>query len=145
MSAPVLLILRLALAATLYAFLGWGLWVLWGDLRRSAHSLAIPLAPTLSLIREQAGEQLVERFTIVEVIIGRDPACDLQVQDKTISARHARLSYHHGQWWVEDLRSRNGSFLNQEQVVEPLVVAPGDQLRLGQVVFQVEIEEAKAG
>ncbi|MBN1145708.1 MAG: FHA domain-containing protein [Anaerolineales bacterium] len=144
MSAPVLLILRLALTAALYAFLAWGLWVLWSDLRRSSRSLAAPQAPPLSLARGEAGEQPAGRFTSAEVIAGRDPACDLQVQDKTISARHARLSYHHGQWWVEDLRSRNGTFLNQEKVVEPLVMAAGDQLRLGQVVFLVEIGESKS-
>jgi len=141
MSAPILLVLRLALAGALYAFLGWGLWLLWQDLRRSTVSLAAPQAPALSLVRQDQADESIHRFTVPEVIVGRDPASALHVEDKTISAQHARLSYHHGQWWLEDLRSRNGTFLNQEAADEPLVVASGDQLRLGQVVFLIKIDE----
>ena len=76
--------------------------------------------------------------------MGRDPASDLYIEDKTISARHAKLSYHHGQWWVEDLRSTNGTFLNDEPVQEPLVLASGDRLRFGQVQWQVQAERQAA-
>jgi pSer/pThr/pTyr-binding forkhead associated (FHA) protein len=134
----VLLILRLLLALALYAFLGWALWLLWRDLRSQPQRPSAAAAPlTLTLAGDEAAPAM--RFTRPEVLIGRQPDCDCRLDDKTISARHARLSFHHGQWWVEDLNSKNGTFLNQQRLSEPLVLASGDELRCGQVLLQIHI------
>lgn len=142
MSGPLLLALRIALAAALYAFLGLALWLIWRDLRRESRRPAQPGVPVLVLVRRDleadAGPAL--RFADPEVIVGRDPTCGLQLDDKTISARHSRLAFHHGQWWVEDLRSTNGTYLNLEAIGEPVVIAAGDCLRCGEVEFDVRIE-----
>jgi pSer/pThr/pTyr-binding forkhead associated (FHA) protein len=137
LSGPILLILRIALSAALYGFLGWAFYTLWKDLQRQARSVALPQVPPLTLIHDLGGDQKQLRFAIPEITIGRDPACDLHIEDKTISAKHARLSFHHSQWWVEDLRSTNGTYLNQEPVTEPLVLTAGDQLRCGQMVLEI--------
>lgn len=142
MSGTILLVLRLVLAVSLYAFLALGLYILWQDLRGKTRVLGARQYPTLVLSRAgEAEEQKQYRFTNAEVMVGRDPLSDLHLADRTISAQHARLSFHHGQWWVEDLRSTNGTFLNGEVVDEPLVITSGDQLRCGQVSFQVNIGE----
>ena len=49
-------------------------------------------------------------------MIGRDTHCDLSVMDEALSAHHARITFHHGQWWLEDLNSTNGTFLNREKL-----------------------------
>ncbi len=89
---------------------------------------------------EAEGEPQLIRFSRPEVSVGRQPGSDLHLEDSAISARHARLTYHHGQWWVEDLHSRNGTFLNDERISASLVLATGDELRFGGQAFQVEIE-----
>lgn len=140
MSGLILLALRLALVVALYAFLGWALWVLWQEMRRKS----IPPVEdhlVITLVAQTSGEARAHHFRGLQVLIGRDLACDLRLEDKTISARHARLSYRLNQWWVEDLRSRNGTFLNQVQVDDPLVVATGDHLRVGGLVFEILLEE----
>lgn len=139
MSGTIILILRLLIIVALYAFLAWGLYLLWQDLRRQGQVLGTHSAPSLAL----AQDATVYRFTRPEVIIGRDPVCDLHLPDRTISAQHTRLAHHHGQWWVEDLHSTNGTFLNGEPVSEPLVIASADELRCGQVVFQIQIGNAE--
>ena len=146
MSATILLILRLALTTVLYAFLGWALWVLWQDLRRRSADLASQQTPPLILRMAQEDGEQVFRFTggierRSEVFIGRDPACECRIEDKSISARHAVLSYHHGQWWVEDLGSKNGTFLNDVTVSGAVVLTTGDQLRCGACSFSVAIGE----
>jgi pSer/pThr/pTyr-binding forkhead associated (FHA) protein len=73
------------------------------------------------------------------VILGRDAACDYPIDDQTISSKHAQLSFHHQQWWLEDLRSTNGTYLNDETVTSPVVVTNGDRLRLGHLGVKVEI------
>jgi pSer/pThr/pTyr-binding forkhead associated (FHA) protein len=144
MSGILLLILRLALALALYTFLGWALLLLWRDLKRQGELLAIRQAPPITL-QCQAGSSLqTYHYAIPQIAIGRDPINDCCLDDVTVSANHARLSHHHGQWWIEDLGSTNGTFLNQESVTMPLVVAHGDQLRCGQVALEVLIGESQA-
>jgi pSer/pThr/pTyr-binding forkhead associated (FHA) protein len=46
--------------------------------------------------------------------------------------------YHGGQWWIEDLASRNGTELNGIPVDEPLVVSYGDTIQLGRVATRLE-------
>ena len=141
MSGPILLILRIVSALVLYSFLAYALWILWRDLRRQGELLTAPKCPPLSLILQSGVEPISFHFTSSEVTVGRDPGCDCHLDDHTVSAQHARLNYHHNQWWVQDLQSRNGTFLNQDPVSEPLVIVSGDQIRCGQAVFQVLIGE----
>jgi pSer/pThr/pTyr-binding forkhead associated (FHA) protein len=141
MSGPVLLVLRIAIAVALYAFLGWGLWLLWRDLRRLSRALGTPVNPALVLSMPGGDQPTMYRFTSPEVTIGRDPTCECRLDAPAISARHARLSFHHAQWWLEDLHSRNGTFLNDEPVRSQVVVTSGDSLRCGSLVFVIEISE----
>jgi hypothetical protein len=139
MSGPILLLLRLMLVIALYSFLGWALLTLWRDLKRQGELLSSRQAPALTLLRRAGADFESLHFTIPDVSIGRAPTSDLALEDKTVSATHARLSFHHGQWWVEDLNSRNGTFLNDEPVSQPLVITSGDELRCGQVALTIGI------
>ena len=139
MSAVIVLIIRIALAGVLYLFLGWALWVLWRDLRASGGlkpTRRVPVEPIE--LREMDSGQLYS-FVKSQVSLGRDPASELYIQNEAISARHALLSYHHGQWWVQDLGSKNGTFLNQHPVEEPLALADGDELQFGELVYEVKL------
>ncbi len=138
MSGVILLALRFAATALLYGFLAWALWLLWQDVRKRSRALAEANVPPLLLIPPAEIGQ-ARRLTQPDVVIGRDPACECTIDDPTISARHARLSYHHGQWWIEDLHSRNGTMLNQQVVNEMVVLTSGDILQFGRVVFQVKL------
>lgn len=140
LSASALLVLRILLALALYGFLGLALGLTWKSLRTASQRLATPQYPRIAL--RPAGLETEPNFINLQmVLVGRDPASDLHLDDPTISARHARISFHHGQWWLEDLRSRNGTLLNQEPVIEPVVITDGDYLRCGQVEFTVFIEK----
>lgn len=140
-SGFILLIIRLALALALYGFLGWAIFTLWRDLQRQGLLIAARQVPPVTLVQQPADGAPPRWFSIPEVTIGRDPANDCFLDDKTVSSTHARLTFHHRQWWVEDLGSTNGTFLNQEPVTTPLVVISGDELRCGQVEMTILIEE----
>jgi pSer/pThr/pTyr-binding forkhead associated (FHA) protein len=70
------------------------------------------------------------------VQIGRSDACQIKVDDTYASAFHARLFQRDGAWFVEDLGSTNGTYLNQRKVTSPAEVFAGDQIRIGKAVLE---------
>lgn len=140
MSGILLLFLRLLMAVLLYGFFGLGLYLLWRDMRRQSVLLAARQYPPLSL--RMAGEQHARAFKQPELFLGRGRTCDFIVDDPTVSLQHARLVFRQGQWWLEDLASTNGTFLNSEQVQGSVLVASEDEIRLGQVSLELWLPEA---
>jgi len=141
-SGIVFVILRISLSLVLYAFLGWALWFLWRDLKdRSKQTWVSTFPPIVLLPVEGLAPEPLE-FSQAEISIGRDPACRLVLDDQSVSAQHARLNFRMGQWWIEDLGSRNGTFLNQELLRSPVVVTDGDRIRIGGVSFVVSLAVA---
>jgi pSer/pThr/pTyr-binding forkhead associated (FHA) protein len=139
----VVLILRLLLAAALYVFLGLAIWYIWSQLKQTTDRIASGQVPSIRLATEDAGSAAVERtFSRAEVIIGRDPRADIALKDGSASSRHAHLSFHHGQWWVVDLGSKNGTKLNRLPIAGPTVLADGDEIRCGQSRVHVHLVEA---
>ncbi len=63
-------------------------------------------------------------------VVGRSRACDIRLEDDTVSARHARIACRGGRWTVTDLGSTNGTRLNGDPV-EHALLRPGDTLHLG--------------
>jgi pSer/pThr/pTyr-binding forkhead associated (FHA) protein len=141
MSAFLFLALRFLLVAILYLFAGWAIFVLWQDLRRQGQQLVHRRIPVLELtFQPPASLPESRRFCQTEVIIGRNVGCDCPVLDETVSARHARLSYHHNHWWLEDLGSTNGTLLNQQRLEMPTVIISGDRFTCGKTSFVIRIE-----
>lgn len=141
MSGIVFLILRTALTIALYAFLGWVIWFLWRDLKYQQDLSSKQQIDPLKVLVENGDVLRGETFSIEEITIGRDPSCECVINSKTISSHHARLSYHQGQWWVEDLGSTNGTLLNQEPVTNPAVVTPGDLIQCGKATITIQKPE----
>lgn len=138
-SEVIILFLRILLTGVLYVFLGGALWLIWQNLRLTSRQTSQVRPPELSLA-QQLQPEAVRRFQVSEVLLGRDPGCDFPLDDVTVSQRHARLSFHHGQWWVEDLGSKNGTFVNGQPVSQAQVVVSGDELQLGQVRLLVQLD-----
>jgi predicted component of type VI protein secretion system len=70
--------------------------------------------------------------------IGRNADCDVSIDDETLSRRHAVVHIAWNGVVVEDLGSRNGTFVNDERVHGRAPIKPGDTLVLGKVRFAVE-------
>ena len=63
-------------------------------------------------------------------LIGRVSDSDLVVKDRFLSRQHARLRRQGNQFWIEDLGSANGTWVNDRRVEEPTEIHPGDEIRL---------------
>lgn len=51
-----------------------------------------------------------------EYLVGRDPSCDIVILDPYISRTHAKIFYRDGRWYLEDLGSRNGTYIDGEDI-----------------------------
>ncbi len=137
MNPILLLIIRILLASALYLFIGWVVYTIWIDLNRkdtNPEQVGVP-AITLKFIDQQS--EKIEFFTRPIITIGREPTCDCIIFDKAVSAKQARLSFHHNQWWIEDLDSTNGTFINQDKVTT--VIMSDDRITCGGTVITVLI------
>jgi hypothetical protein len=70
-----------------------------------------------------------------ETILGREPGMPGTVDDGSVSRRHARLSWDGVRATLEDLGSKNGTFLRGARISGPVVLEDGDEVRLGLVSF----------
>jgi pSer/pThr/pTyr-binding forkhead associated (FHA) protein len=69
--------------------------------------------------------------------IGRAEACAIRLDDTYVSQMHARLYGQDGAWYVEDLGSTNGTFLNDRRVEQPVEVHAGDIVKVGKTVLEL--------
>jgi pSer/pThr/pTyr-binding forkhead associated (FHA) protein len=78
-----------------------------------------------------------------EVVVGREDA-GLTIEDEEISRRHAVIRPGNDGIEIEDLGSRNGTFVNGVRIESTTQLAGGDTVKLGQSVFEVESARAAA-
>jgi len=139
MTAIVALGLRVLLTGALYIFLGWILYTLWQEIKQQGTILVSQKHSGIQIeVKKSDGKQKYH-FWQTELTIGRNHNCDISLTDDSLSAIHARIAYHHTQWWLEDLNSKNGTFLNQSQVSVPTVIITDDQFKCGNTFFTVRI------
>jgi hypothetical protein len=67
--------------------------------------------------------------------IGRDVSNQLNLPNPLISRSHAQLFQIGADWYISDNHSRNGTFVNDQRIQQPLPLRPGDQIRLGRQVL----------
>jgi len=93
----------------------------------------------MALIRVLSGNQSGQTITLSSgrvVVVGRHPGCDIRVTDDTVSRRHARIVAETDGCFVEDLGSRNGTFLNGRPVSSPARLCHLDRIN----VFNTTVE-----
>ena len=70
-------------------------------------------------------------LTDTEVVIGRSPYCTLILDQGSVSRIHAALKRLGDVVEIADLGSTHGTFINGHRIVEPVLVMPGDEIRIG--------------
>ena len=85
------------------------------------------------------------RIAVPEFVIGRGEQAHLRPSSELISRMHCSIKIDGGQVTVEDLGSRNGTFINERQLPGPQVVKVGDVLRVGRLQFEILIDHVQAG
>ncbi|MHB2022942.1 MAG: FHA domain-containing protein FhaB/FipA [Mycobacteriales bacterium] len=151
MQALVLLLLKLGFLAALWLFVLMTVLAVRRDLagrpvaaRQAQIPITAPSARRPKKGRGTARELLVTegplagtRITLsnAPVTIGRADDSTLVLSDDYVSSRHARLVPQDGSWFVEDVGSTNGTYLDRRKVTGPTPVPLGAQIRVGKTVL----------
>ena len=155
MPEPLLKLLELCLLALLWLFFLRVLRAVWTEVRGPAAIVAKPSGGNGGGRRTPArgGKRGSPRLVVVdpkerkgrayalaeEQTVGRAAGCQISLDDTYVSQLHARIFSKDGQWFVEDLGSTNGTYLNTKRVTSPLAVKRGDQIKIGAVVMEAEV------
>jgi hypothetical protein len=140
----VMLLLRALLALLLYGFLAALFWMLWQDVRATAGRAAARtrrLGRLLVLESALPGLPAGTEFPLLPITsLGRAATNTATLPDDTTSLEHALLHLRDGQWWLEDLGSRNGTRLNDVGIQAPAPIMAGDVIGVGRVMLKFEID-----
>ena len=145
MDAAVLAIwvLRLLFLGALYAFLWMVVRALIRDLRSASREPMRELG-RLVVVASPSGEPAPGATFALDAItsLGRDVNNSIVLDDEFASASHAVLTYRGRAWYVEDVGSTNGTFVNGSQVDGLAPIAFGDEIQIGQA--RLRLERARA-
>ena len=85
------------------------------------------------------GPEIGRRIELVnrQYIVGRDSDAELVVSRSSVSRQHARLyAAADGNWWVADMNSTNGTFVNEVRALGPTQLNDSDQVRFGDAIYK---------
>jgi pSer/pThr/pTyr-binding forkhead associated (FHA) protein len=91
---------------------------------------------SVAIIGDGGGKLDTVRLT-GQVQVGRADACQIKLDDTYVSTFHARIFNRDGAWFVEDLGSTNGTFLNQRKVSGASELRAGDRVKVGRTTLEL--------
>ena len=91
-------------------------------------------------LRVVQGDDLDRQYKLAdgEVVVGRDPSCQIVIPDDSVSRRHARLLVRNDTCLIEDLQSRNGTFVNGQKTEGRRRLANRDRVEIGVTAFEYQ-------
>ncbi len=135
------LVLRLAFAALLYLFLWQVARITMRDLRQSALQPQRRRATRAKLILIDPAQSNLEpgaSFSInAKTTIGRHSDCSIAIDEPTLSAVHARFETRDSAWYVIDMDSTNGTFVNGRLLKGSVYIESDDVVQFGRMKFQL--------
>jgi len=135
----VLWAVRLLFLGLIYVFLARVIRALLRDLRAAARE-PVDRPGRLVVLESPSGEPPAGHSFGLDVItpLGRDVNNAIVIDDPFASAEHAVLTFRGRSWYIEDLDSKNGSYVNGRPVDGVAALGFGDELQIGQVRMRLE-------
>lgn len=140
------IVLQYTFLALLYYFLFRVTKMIYADLRNSTGNKVSESAPSSSqpvakiIIIKPIGADIEETiFNLGEnTSIGRSEHNDIVVTGSFVSHEHACITYYKNQYYLSDLGSTNGTYLNDEKILAEVPLKDGDVIQIGSVTFKFE-------
>lgn len=151
MPEPLLTILKFCFLAIVYLFFMRVLRAVWAEVRGPV-AAAVPVTPARATRSTFGGHRPPGQLKVLEpaerrgrtyelgdeLTVGRAGGCQVSLADDSyVSQLHARVFRRDGQFYVEDLGSTNGTYVNRKKVTAPIVIRKGDRLQIGKTVLEL--------
>ncbi len=94
--------------------------------------------PTSLVVRSPDGKNLGDHPLAELLEVGRSATCSIRLDDAYVSHVHAKLYGRNGAWFVEDMGSTNGTYLNDRKVTSAVEVHAGDRIRIGKTILELK-------
>ncbi len=151
MPEPLLVVLNVCLLILLYLFFARVLRAVWIEMKEPALAAASSRSgskrqaakpnpkprktprsqPSRLVVASPEAHAGLEFALADEMTIGRAPGCTIVIDDAYVSSLHTRVNRRQDAWYVEDLGSKNGTFVNGRELSAPKAVRVGDHLSIG--------------
>ena len=153
---PVAVALKFGFLVVLYLFLLWGAWSATRDIagrgrippqetgrgargsRGTAPAVRAGRSPRLEVVAAMGFEPGTILEIHEEATLGRAPTADVRIEDPFASSAHARIFARGDSMYIEDLRSTNGTYLNERQLTRPEQLQPSDTIRIGETEYRYQ-------
>jgi hypothetical protein len=155
-SDPVAVALKFGFLAVLYLFLFWVARSALKELRSTASPA--PEATGFYAVDDRPAKATSDAWLVAQhgggldsgarfdlfggVSIGRSSEADVRIEDRYASQIHVRIFSQGGSYYVEDMNSTNGTFLNGSQLEGAATLQHLDRIQIGDTEFRFELEEA---
>ena len=150
MPEALLTVLKFCFLALLWLFFVRVLWAVWAEVnapapapagappRAAPAGRAAPVESTQLKVVEPAERRGTTYQLGDEVTVGRATGCQVALTDDSYASQlHARIFCRDGRYWLEDLGSTNGTYLNAKAVTAPVSLRRGDRVQVGRTVLEV--------
>lgn len=98
-----------------------------------------------NLVILQAGAATPFELVDTETTLGRHPDCVIQLESNMVSRRHAQVIKDGNEYFVEDIGSGNGTFVNGQKIEARTRLNDNDRIKLGPILLRFELKSATAG
>jgi pSer/pThr/pTyr-binding forkhead associated (FHA) protein len=153
-----LTVLKVVFLGLLYLFFLRVLRAVWSELRepKTVQVAAVPPAPPPQAAptrqRDDRGKRSSDKLVVLEpperkgqtfdlgeeLTVGRAAGCGVALPEDTfVSQLHARVFRRDGSFYVEDLGSTNGTFLNKKPITTAVALRTGDRLQVGKTLLEL--------
>ena len=75
------------------------------------------------------------------VIVGRGKDCDIPINNMFLSLEHFQVWFDEGEWYIGDMGSKNGTYLNGSKIKKVKTLEDGDEISFGEIKFIFEEEQ----
>ena len=96
-----------------------------------------------AILVSQRADRKEYRLNEALAVLGRDAECDIVIEGSGVSRRHARIVVSDDEYLLEDLGSKNGTWVNRTRVINPVALTDGDSISIGDQSFSFHLLDAK--
>jgi hypothetical protein len=96
----------------------------------------------LILIKAPGGSSAGQAYPLTAdtIVLGREETCDIVIPNHAVSRRHAQISRTNGRYFIDDLKSRNHTFVNNREIGSPAELKNDDRIKICDFLFRFHDE-----